>query len=138
MLVERQPAGPVTFLAHLADSYRRLAFAGAVSQYPPGHALTLAALDFAFGKASEIVIAGDPAKPETQHMLRTVQRQFLPNALLILHPPGLAGEEVRELIPLVQDKLPLGGGATAYVCQNFACHAPTQDVEDLENLSNSD
>ncbi|KRF10763.1 thioredoxin domain-containing protein [Paenibacillus sp. Soil787] len=111
------------------------AFAGAVSQYPPGHALTLAALDFAYGEASEIVIAGDPAKPETRHMLRTVQRQYLPNALLILHPPGAAGEEVRKLIPLVQDKLPLGGQATAYVCQNFACQAPTQDLEELENLS---
>ena len=112
------------------------AFAGAVSQYPPGHALTLAALDFAYGEASEIVIAGDPAKPETlMTMLRTVQRQYLPNALLILHPPGVAGEEVRQLIPLVQDKLPLGGRATAYVCQNFACQAPTQDIEELENLS---
>lgn len=111
------------------------AFAGAVSQYPPGHALTLAALDFAYDAASEIVIAGDPAKPETlMTMLRTVQRQFLPNTLLILHPPGAAGEEVRQLIPLVKDKLPLGGRATAYVCQNFACQAPTQDIEDLENL----
>ncbi|OAS13954.1 thioredoxin domain-containing protein [Paenibacillus oryzisoli] len=111
------------------------AFAGAVSKYPPGHALTLAALDFAYGAASEIVIAGDPAKPETQRMLRAVQRQYLPNALLVLHPPGAAGGAVRQLIPLVQDKLPLGGRATAYVCENFACQAPTQDVEELQNLS---
>ncbi|OPH47169.1 hypothetical protein BC351_11740 [Paenibacillus ferrarius] len=111
------------------------AFAGAVAAHPPGHALTLAALDFAYGEASEIVIAGDPAKPLTQQMLRAVRRQYLPNALLILHPPGPAGEEVRKLIPLVQDKLPLGGQATAYVCQNFACQAPTQELEDLENLS---
>ncbi|KQX67927.1 thioredoxin domain-containing protein [Paenibacillus sp. Root444D2] len=121
-------------LSQAADEQLQ-AFAGAVASYPPGHALTLAALDFAYGAASEIVIAGDPAKPETQHMLRTVQRQYLPNALLILHPPGAAGEEVRKLIPLVQDKLPLGGQATAYVCQNFACQAPTQDLEELENLS---
>lgn len=120
-------------LSQAADEQLQ-AFAGAVSQYPLGHALTLAALDFAYGAASEIVIAGDPTKPESQHMLRTVQRQFLPNTLLILHPPGAAGEEVRQLIPLVQDKLPLGGRATAYVCQNFACQAPTQDIEDIENL----
>ncbi|MHA7748582.1 MULTISPECIES: thioredoxin domain-containing protein [Paenibacillus] len=121
-------------LSQAADEQLQ-AFAGAVASYPPGHALMLAALDFAYSEASEIVIAGDPAKPETQHMLRAVQRQFLPNALLILHPPGAAGEEVRKLIPLVQDKLPLGGRATAYVCQNFACQAPTQDLEDIENLS---
>lgn len=122
-------------LSQAADEQLQ-AFAGAVASYPPGHALMLAALDFAYSEAIEIVIAGDPAKPETQIMLRAVQQQFLPNALLILHPPGAAGEEVRKLIPLVQDKLPLGGRATAYVCHNFACQAPTQDLEDLENLSN--
>ncbi|MBD0380466.1 thioredoxin domain-containing protein [Paenibacillus sedimenti] len=120
-------------LSQVADEQLQ-AFAGAVSQYPTGHALTLAALDFAYGEASEIVIAGDPSQTETQHMLRTVQRQFLPNALLILHPPGTAGEEVRQLIPLTADKLALGGKATAYVCQNFACQAPTQYLEELENL----
>jgi uncharacterized protein YyaL (SSP411 family) len=122
-------------LSQAADEQLQ-AFAGAVASYPPGHALMLAALDFAYSEASEIVIAGDPAKQETQIMLRTVQQQFLPNALLILHPPGAAGEEVRKLIPLVQDKMTLGGRATAYVCHNFACQAPTQDLEDLENLSN--
>ena len=51
-------------LSQAADEQLQ-AFAGAVASYPPGHALTLAALDFAYGEASEIVIAGDPAKPET-------------------------------------------------------------------------
>jgi uncharacterized protein len=120
-------------LSQTADEQLQ-AFAGAVSEYPPGHSLFLAAIDFAYSKSSEIVIAGNPAQPETQHMLRTVQRKFLPNALLILHPAGAEGEEVRALIPLVQDKLPLGGRATAYVCQNFACQAPTADVEELEDL----
>ncbi|WP_222708481.1 thioredoxin domain-containing protein [Paenibacillus sp. N3.4] len=120
-------------LSQAADEQLQ-AFAGAVANYPPGHALMLAALDFAYGEASEIVIAGDPSQPKTKDMLRTVQQQYLPNALLILHPPGAAGEEVRKLIPLVQDKIELGGGATAYVCQNFACQAPTADVEELAQL----
>jgi uncharacterized protein len=122
-------------LSQAADEQLQ-AFAGAVANYPPGHALMLAALDFAYGEASEIVIAGDPTEAETQHMLRTVQRQYLPNALLILHPPGAAGEEVRKLIPLAADKMALGGRATAYVCQNFACQSPTTDREELEQLLN--
>jgi uncharacterized protein YyaL (SSP411 family) len=113
------------------------AFAGAVSQYPPGHALMLAAIDFAYGESSEIVIAGDPADEQMQHMLSSVQRAFLPNALCILHPVGAAGEEARSLMPLVQDKLPLGGKATAYVCRNFACQAPTNDREELVSLLNA-
>ncbi len=61
-------------------------------------------------------------------------KKFLPYAILLLHPSGQAGEAVRELIPLVRDKIALGGKATAYVCENFACHAPTNDLEELEEL----
>jgi len=109
-------------------------FAGAVSSYPSGHALFLAALDYAFGEAEEIVIAGDPAEADTQEMLRAVRRQFLPNALVLLHPPGTEGEELRELVPMVTDKGMLGGRATAYVCRDFACQSPTNDLEDLMEL----
>lgn len=79
-------------------------------------------------------MAGDPTKTDTQEMLRTIQRQFLPNALVFLHPPEAEGDSVRTTIPLVQDKRTLGGGATAYVCQNFACQAPTNDIADLAFL----
>ncbi len=111
------------------------AFAGSVERYPSGHALFLMAVDLAFGAPSEIVIAGDPAKEETQAMIREVHRAFLPHALTILHPVGGAGaEEVGRLIPLVQDKRPLGGRATAYVCENYACQSPVSDLEELREL----
>ncbi|KEQ24302.1 hypothetical protein ET33_08405 [Paenibacillus tyrfis] len=111
------------------------AFAGSVERYPSGHALFLMAVDLAFGAPSEIVIAGDPAKEETHAMIREVHRAFLPHALTILHPVGGAGaEEVGRLIPLVQDKRPLGGRATAYVCENYACQSPVSDLEELREL----
>ncbi|XOK64127.1 thioredoxin domain-containing protein [Paenibacillus elgii] len=111
------------------------AFAGSVEKYPSGHALFLMAVDFAFGAPSEIVIAGDPAKEETQAMIREVHRAFLPHALTILYPASGAGaEEVVRLIPLVQDKRPLGGRATAYVCENYACQSPVSDLEELREL----
>ncbi|CAG7652511.1 hypothetical protein PAESOLCIP111_06555 [Paenibacillus solanacearum] len=107
------------------------AFAGSVERYPAGHALFLIALDFALGAPMEVVIAGDPAKEDTQEMIREVHRTFLPQAITILHPKGDGEAEVARLIPLAQDKLPLGGRATAYVCENFACHSPVSDVEEL-------
>ncbi|MBP1995506.1 thioredoxin domain-containing protein [Paenibacillus eucommiae] len=126
----------LTYDAQLSQKADRQleAFAGAVSQYPIGHSLMLAAIDFAYSDSSEIVIAGAAEANETQQMLSIVQRTFLPNALIILHPKGSAGEEVRKLIPLVQDKLALGGKPTAYVCQNFACQAPTADISELAEL----
>ncbi|CAG7648502.1 thioredoxin domain-containing protein [Paenibacillus allorhizosphaerae] len=110
------------------------AFAGSVERYPSGHALFLMALEFALGAPAEIVIAGDPAKTDTQEMIREVQRAFLPQAIIILNPKGDDAADVARLIPLAQDKLPLGGRATAYVCENFACQSPVSDVEELREL----
>ncbi|MDQ1909321.1 thioredoxin domain-containing protein [Paenibacillus sp. GD4] len=110
------------------------AFAGSAQRYPSGHALYLTALDFSLTAPAEIVIAGDPGSEDTQEMISAVQRMFIPEALLMLHPKGEAGAQVSELIPLVADKLPLGGRATAYVCENFACQSPVGTVEELEEL----
>ncbi|KIL39490.1 hypothetical protein SD70_19585 [Gordoniibacillus kamchatkensis] len=121
-------------LAQKAEEQIR-AFAGAVSSYPSGHALFLIALDFAYGEPMEIIIAGAPDAADTEAMIRAVHRQFVPNALLVLHPPGEAGAETSAVIPMVQDKRMLGGRATAYVCRDFSCQEPTNDVEDLSSLA---
>ncbi|WP_127583463.1 thioredoxin domain-containing protein [Paenibacillus koleovorans] len=123
-----------TFDARLAQRAEELlaAFAGQVALYPSGHAMYLAAVDFAASAPAEIVLAGDPASPDTQAMLAAIRRRYRPNAVTIVVPPGAAGEETKRLIPLVQDKQPLGGRTTAYVCENFACQAPTTDLEELE------
>jgi len=120
-------------LSQKADEQLK-AFAGAVERYPSGHALFLMALDYAYGPTKEIVIAGDPANEDTQAMIRTVQQKFLPNAIIILNPMGATGDGVSQTIPLAQDKIALGGRATAYICEHFSCQSPTDDLEELARL----
>ncbi|TMV51943.1 thioredoxin domain-containing protein [Paenibacillus mesophilus] len=120
-------------LAQKADELLQ-AFAGAAERYPSGHAMLLTTLDFAVSSPMEIVIAGDPEKTETKRMLESVRSRFLPSAVVILVPNGEKGDVVRQTIPLVQDKVALGGRTTAYVCEHFACFAPTDDPEELEEL----
>jgi uncharacterized protein YyaL (SSP411 family) len=112
------------------------AFAGSVQKYPSGHALFLIALDYAVGAPSEIVLAGERGKPDLQEMKTRLQRKFLPHAIFMLHPSGEQGEAARKLIPLLTDKVALGGKATAYICENFACHSPVTDLDELEELEN--
>jgi len=105
------------------------AFAGAVERYPTGHAMLLMALQAAYGRPKEIVVAGTRGDAATEAMLREARSAFLPNAVVLLHESGDAGEAARRLAPFLADKTPIGGAATAYVCENYACQAPTTDLD---------
>jgi uncharacterized protein YyaL (SSP411 family) len=118
-------------LSQIADRQIK-AFAGAIEQHPTGHSMFLIALDYAYSPSSEIVIAGDPTMEATAEMISVVRHSLRPNTLVLLLPPGEEGDQVRGLIPLVQDKQAIGGKPTAYVCENFACQSPTTEIEELK------
>lgn len=96
-------------------------------------ALGLSALDFALGPRREVVIAGDPASPTTQALLRVVEARYLPRTITILRPPGEAKALIAE-VPWVKDLVPVEGRPTAYVCVGFACKAPVFGPKDLAAL----
>ena len=89
----------------------------------------LAALDFHLGRPKEVVIVspGDGAGEEAELLLRTVWDRFLPNRVLAGAPPGIPS-------PLLEGKRPKGGVATAFVCEGYACRAPTTDPAELGRL----
>jgi uncharacterized protein YyaL (SSP411 family) len=120
-------------LSQKADEQLK-AFAGAVEGYPAGHALFMAAIDFAYSPSSEVVIAGDLLKEDTQAMIKEIQTRYAPNTLVILNPIGADGQKVESVIPLVQGKNAIGGNATAYVCENFSCQSPTSSLEELKEM----
>jgi uncharacterized protein YyaL (SSP411 family) len=78
----------------------------------------LVALDLALGKPREIVIAG-PRGDAFKAMLGAIRRRFLPHAVI------LRAEDIARPMPAV------GGAATAYVCENYACKLPATSVEEL-------
>lgn len=107
------------------------AFSGELAGYPAGHALFLLAAELLHRPGAEIVIAGEPGDDGAEAMLDAARRRYAPDALLLLHQAGEAGEALRRLCPLVRDKAPVGGHAAAYVCRNFACQAPVTSREAL-------
>ena len=108
------------------------AFAGTAAQHPTGYPQLLIALAFAVGPSQEIVLAGLPGHPELQAMLRVVRRAFLPNAVVLLHPPGGAGPAIEALVPWVAPQGMLQGRPTAYVCQGFVCRQPVTSAAALK------
>ena len=40
-------------------------------------------------------------------------------------------QELSQWLPFIENLTPLNGKATDYVCENFVCHLPTSDPEEL-------
>ncbi len=106
------------------------AFSLAVGQTPQGYTQLLLALEFAVGPSFEIVVAGDPEAEDTRAMLRAIAREFVPNKVVLLRPAGDPGElsEISEYAALMDWR---NGKATAYVCREFTCRAPTNDLAEV-------
>ncbi len=97
-------------------------FSALAEQNPTAVPQLLIAFDFALGPSREIVLSGDPKDPALQAMIRTVYHPFLPNKVVALSSH----------VPFLQGQGSVGGKATAYVCENYACQLPTADLEMLK------
>lgn len=109
----------------LAEKARSLlmAFGGTVSEAPPGHTHFLMAVYLKETAPVDITIVGDLRAAETQEMLGLANRQFSPETILAVKPPGGEGEQQQA-----------GGKVTAYVCRDFSCLPPTTDSQELSRL----
>jgi uncharacterized protein YyaL (SSP411 family) len=134
------PSGPssaVTALLRLAEltgeqRYRGVAerALGAMGEnmarIPLGFGHLLCALDFALATPVEVAIVGDPSGDDTRALLRTVNRAYLPNAVLAFQSHDIDGDATRT-IPLLEGRTAQGGRATAYVCERLACRQPVTE-----------
>ena len=105
------------------------AFSRLVAQAPTGFAQLLCAVEFGVGPSYEVVIAGKAGASDTKIMLSALRRTYHPNKVVIFHPTGNDETEITRLAPFIKAQTSLDGKATAYVCRNYACEAPTTDVD---------
>ena len=91
-------------------------------RYPTGFAQWLVALDLAFAPAVEIAIVGDPADPATQALVAETTRGFRPHQVV-----AVSATPAASVIPLLADRVAIGGRPTAYVCRGFVCRLPVTD-----------
>jgi uncharacterized protein YyaL (SSP411 family) len=110
------------------------AFGGRLQQAPSAMPQMMVALDFSLAKPKQIVIAGKPDAADTRAMLRAVHENFIPDKILLLADSGNGQAFLGKHLEFIQDVKMEGGKATAYVCENYVCHAPTPDLSKLAGL----
>jgi len=97
-----------------------------VGRYPTGFAQWLSAMDFALAPVVEIAIVGAPGEAGSRALLDVATGGFRPNQVLAVSPAPMTS-----VIPLLHDRLAIGGAPSAYVCRGFACRLPVTDAEAL-------
>ena len=110
------------------------AFGETVKQNPAGFSMMMTALDFALGPVREIVITGDAEDNLTRQMAGLINSRFLPRTVLIRIDETYNTDKLKQIIPFTETRISIGGLTTAYVCENFQCQAPVNDVEELKAL----
>lgn len=109
-------------------------FSGNVQQLPSAYTQLMVALDFGLGPSYEVVIAGDSGKEDTRAMLNALRREFLPNKVLLFRPTEEESPDIIHISPFAKDMSMINGRATAYVCTNYTCKAPTTDIDKMLEL----
>jgi len=108
-------------------------FSKNIQQAPMLYAQFLCGLDFALGPTKEIVIAGESSSADTQEMIATMRALFIPNKIVLLKSAG-ASEILTKIAPFTEHYVKKNDQATVYVCENYACKAPTFSMEEFQEM----
>lgn len=93
-------------------------------EYPLGFMRLMCAVDYALYPPREIAVVGAEDAGETRALLAQIREKFVPNKIVTWTESGSEDE----YLPLLIGKQPINGKSTAFVCENFACKQPVNDV----------
>ena len=131
--------GRMTASPPLEEQAARLfeSFSAEVSRAPQAYTFLLCALSFAVGPSFEITIAGDRNGEDTNQMIDSLYRLYVPNKVVVLRPAGEKNPPIVQLAEYTAGQTMLGNRTTAYVCRNYVCNAPTTDPLEMVRVIQS-
>ncbi len=127
--------------AALPDPVRRArgrgtieAFRAQWSRAPHAMPQMLCAVELALESPRHVVIAGDPAREDFRALAAVMHESLGPRRALLAADGGEGQAWLASRAPWIAEMKPLGGRATAYVCEDFACQAPVTSPAELRRL----
>ncbi len=117
----------------MAEKIERVfgAFAGSMATQGRVVPMMLAALSAYHIGTPQIVIVGDGDTADASRLTSVVRRHYLPTTVVV--PVGDRHRRaLSQLLPWTEALRVREGRATAYVCRDFACEAPTTSPEEFE------
>ena len=105
-------------------------FAARLTQIGRAVPMMLTALSTYHAGIPQVVIVGPPDRDDTRALLEAIRSIYRPTAVLVRVDPARQ-EALAKLLPWIASMGMRDGKATAYVCREFACQAPTTDPATL-------
>jgi len=110
------------------------AFSKKVEMFSTGHTFFLCGLDFSLGPSYEVVIKGEPDVQGTIEMIAALQKNFIPNKVILLNPTNEGASAAFRFPDYFEDYSMKGDDSTAYVCSDNACQTPTTSTMKMLEL----
>jgi uncharacterized protein YyaL (SSP411 family) len=95
-------------------------------------------MDFYLSTPKEVVIVSpaDGGGDDARALAREVWTRYLPNKVLV--QASESDTRAAESIPLLRERTAVGGRATAYVCEHYACRQPVSTPGELASQLSDD
>jgi uncharacterized protein len=106
------------------------AFASSAAQMGRAIPMMLAALSMYHAGVPQVVVAGDNTADDTRALRRAVHAHYRPSTVVVPVVPAHRDALARTL-PWIATMTARDGRATAYVCRDFTCQAPTTSASEL-------
>lgn len=104
-------------------------FSAELDRLPFSSPQMLCALSVFLNSPKEIIITGNSDNEKTKELIKCVDEIFMPNKI-VMH----ASDEFIKVAPFIEKLIIDGKESKVYVCENYQCNLPTDDIEKLTDL----
>jgi uncharacterized protein YyaL (SSP411 family) len=111
---------------------------GSIKRVPKAFTFLLSALDFGLGPAYEVVLVGNKDGRDSEDMIGSLYREFLPNKVVVFKDTSKKDSPLDAISPFTKELKSIDGNLTAYVCESYACKLPTTDTDKMLELLGAD
>jgi uncharacterized protein YyaL (SSP411 family) len=111
--------------ANRRATYVLESLAPSMARYPTAFGHMLCNADIVLNGAIEVALVGDSTAEDFRALRDVVAEEYVPSLVLAGDGASSGG------VALLRDRAARDGRATAYVCRNYACDAPTTDASTL-------
>jgi uncharacterized protein YyaL (SSP411 family) len=104
-----------------------------VQQTPPAFTQLLSAVEFQLNKSFEIIIVGEKFSDDTQKIFSALNNIFIPNKVVIFIDTDNP-QPIYDIAGYAKSYEMINNKTTVYVCRNYECNLPTNDVNVMLKL----